>query len=655
MKNKSVIVIGLDGATWRVLQPLIDKGKLPFLKKLIQDGWQATLKSTIPPLTGSSWVSLQTGTNPGQHGIFDFKKRDGKLVNSQDVKLPRIWEVLNKRGLRSCVVNMPVTYPIRPLNGYLISSFLTPRDQDFTFPKELTKKLRKWNYQIDLDNSFLPEDVPATKTTFKSIRQLAKKRLEISSKLLQEEAWNFFFVLVKATDLMQHYDWNGPETTKLYQLIDKQLEKLITKFEAKYPSQELSVIVLSDHGFHPSAHQDVALYPLLRSLEIIPKQPRWWLKLARGWRRLNQRTSKSGLITTYGMFVSDQKLRGEIVEKLKSIKIKGKSVFQEVVLAEDLYGPNYASEIPDILWLMNEEWAPNADPLADQLTYPKKTVLKGHHYADRNGVLIIKSPRLKKKQNLKQEINIFEIGNLITDLLTTPAQTMQAHHFYLKKQHFPVEVKTQQAQKFIKQMLRKYKNPAIAWTGGKDSTVLLHLVRSVTNKKLPIMFIDHQNHFEETLKFVKRLNEEWQLNLITVGNKEAIAAYKKERDVAKRKELARIVKIKSIAEAIERYKWDSLFVGIRWDEHPARSQEKSVSKRENHDRLHPILNFTERDIWDYIYLYKVPYNPLYDQGYRSVGEKEFTRPVWQKGASERAGREKEKEEIMEKLRKLGYF
>ena len=96
-------------------------------------------------------------------------------------------------------------------------------------------------------------------------------------------------------------------------------------------------------------------------------------------------------------------------------------------------------------------------------------------------------------------------------------------------------------------------------------------------------------------------------------------------------------------------------VGIRWDEHPARSEEKPISKRKDHDRIHPILDFTEEDIWDYIYLNKVPYNPLYDMGYRSVGEKEFTQPVFEKGASERAGREKEKEEIMEKLRKLGYF
>ncbi len=655
MKQTSVIVVGLDGATWKIIDPMLKAGKLPFLASLIKNGYRTKLKSTLPPLTGSSWVSLQTGTHPGKHGIFDFKKKNGKLVSAKDVKQPRIWEVLNKRGLRSCLINLPLGYPIKPLNGYLISSFLTPKKSRFAFPKTLEQKLKKWDYQIDLESGFLPEDVPPTKETYTSIRNLASKRLEIAGKLLREEAWNLFFVLIKATDLMQHYDWNGQETQKLYRLIDQKLATIITKFKQKYPKQRVEIIIMSDHGFHPSARVDVALYPLMRRLGILPTKPDWQLKLARGWRRWRKQQVKLEQVTSYGMFVKNKRKREEIVRKLKEFKIRGENVFQEVVLAEELYGPNYAKEIPDVLWLMNERMAPNPDPLANRLTYPKKTVLKGHHYADRNGILIIKSSRLKKKQNLKKEVEIFEVGSLIADLLETPKQTMEPHHFYLKKRRFGVEKKVEEARKIISQALENYKNPAVAWTGGKDSTVLLHLVRSVTKKKLPIMFIDHQNHFEETLGFVAKLEKEWQLNLIRVGNQDAIKAYKQESDWQKRKELARIVKIKSIAEAIEKYSWDSLLVGIRWDEHPARSQEKPISARENHDRIHPILSFTESDIWDYIYLHQVPYNPLYDMGYRSVGEKEFTQPVFQKGAGERAGREKEKEEIMEKLRKLGYF
>jgi phosphoadenosine phosphosulfate reductase len=96
-------------------------------------------------------------------------------------------------------------------------------------------------------------------------------------------------------------------------------------------------------------------------------------------------------------------------------------------------------------------------------------------------------------------------------------------------------------------------------------------------------------------------------------------------------------------------------VGIRWDEHPARSSETYFSPREDHMRVHPILHFTEKDVWSYIRRNNVPYNPLYDKGYRSLGAKIDTEPVADPDAPERAGREKEKEKIMERLRELGYF
>jgi len=100
-----------------------------------------------------------------------------------------------------------------------------------------------------------------------------------------------------------------------------------------------------------------------------------------------------------------------------------------------------------------------------------------------------------------------------------------------------------------------------------------------------------------------------------------------------------------------------LYVGIRWDEHPARAQETFFSERKDpdHTRIHPILALTEKDIWTYIKKYDVPYCKLYDEGYRSLGEKEFTYKVSDKSATERSGRHKDKEEMMGKLRSFGYF
>jgi len=68
-----VLIIGLDGATWDLMKPLTEKGKLPTLRKLIDEGVHGDLESTITPSTGLAWVSFATGKNPGKHGCYDFK------------------------------------------------------------------------------------------------------------------------------------------------------------------------------------------------------------------------------------------------------------------------------------------------------------------------------------------------------------------------------------------------------------------------------------------------------------------------------------------------------------------------------------------------------------------------------------------------------
>lgn len=222
-----------------------------------------------------------------------------------------------------------------------------------------------------------------------------------------------------------------------------------------------------------------------------------------------------------------------------------------------------------------------------------------------------------------------------------------------------LQEKIRKSQEIIKKAAKKYPKEklAIAWTGGKDSTALLHLVKETFGKvPFPVVFNDSTMEFPEIYEFIDELTQKWNLNLVRVLHlKKELARFHRTRDQRKKQELSRLMKISAIKWATKKYGFRVYMVGIRWDEHESRSKEKYFSPRKGGaDRVHPILHFSEKDIWSYIKTKKVPYVSLYDNGYRSLGEAPFTKAA-KKGEGERSGREHDKELVMRRLRDLGYW
>src|SRR5262245_66511411 len=114
--RQRVLVVGLDAATWDLVMPWVEAGLLPTLQRLLREGVQAPLRSTLPALTPPGWTSAATGRNPGKHNVFNFYRgRAGGLqpapVTPADLRSPRVWDIAEQRGLRSVVLHMPLTYP----------------------------------------------------------------------------------------------------------------------------------------------------------------------------------------------------------------------------------------------------------------------------------------------------------------------------------------------------------------------------------------------------------------------------------------------------------------------------------------------------------------------------------------------------------------
>ena len=146
MSNK-LLVIGLDGASFNVLDTLIEKGYLPNISSLIAGGARADLETTFPPITAVAWSSFMTGKNPGKHGIFEFVRREQHskrelAVNASFRKGRAIWDLLSDAGKRVIVHNFPCTYPPHEINGLMIADFMTPRGRrDFTYPVALLTEI----------------------------------------------------------------------------------------------------------------------------------------------------------------------------------------------------------------------------------------------------------------------------------------------------------------------------------------------------------------------------------------------------------------------------------------------------------------------------------------------------------------------------------
>src|SRR5439155_5222514 len=142
--RRKALIIGLDGATWDVIDPLLAKGELPHIGRLVERGVRAHLRSTIPPVTAAAWPSIVTGMNPGMHGIFRFETLDheeydrrGEFNSSDRIAGRTIFDYLGGLGERVLAAAVPMTYPAWPINGRMVSGYPTPRpDQFFTYPPE---------------------------------------------------------------------------------------------------------------------------------------------------------------------------------------------------------------------------------------------------------------------------------------------------------------------------------------------------------------------------------------------------------------------------------------------------------------------------------------------------------------------------------------
>ncbi len=301
MKKTKTLVIGWDAADWKFLNPLIDQGLMPNLKKLIEDGVMGKLSTLDPPLSPTLWTSIATGKRPYKHGIHGFTepRPDGKGLRPMNItsrKCKAIWNILTQKEYKTHVVGWWPSHPAEPINGTMISNLYQrsrntkvddwPMLEGTVYPPEKTdlyKKLRV--HLMEITGNHIDPFIPLLDTINQmddkrpgSLRTLIADCASIHSAttyILEQEDWDFVGVYYDGIDhfchgFMKYHPPHRPHIPKkdydLYKDVvngacrfhDMMLGRLI-----ELAGEDANIILISDHGFHPDHNRPI----------VIPKEP----------------------------------------------------------------------------------------------------------------------------------------------------------------------------------------------------------------------------------------------------------------------------------------------------------------------------------------------------------------------------------------------
>jgi len=257
-----VIVLGIDGATFDLLRPWAEQGKLSHLARVLHEGTHGILRSTIPPYSAQAWVSMMTGKSPAKHGVVDFFEQDAGrelrgYASSTLIQGEAIWDTLGRHGKRVGIVNVPLTYPPLAVNGYMVSGFMTPKGRDdYTYPRELREEILRVTGEYDPD----PWDPLTPSQDLHSFVHWMEIAERVARYLQEKHTVDFYISVIQVLDQLQHIFWdaltdekvrNEPQIAKLWPLI----EQCYTAMDAAIGHRlnlidsETTLFLVSDHGF----------------------------------------------------------------------------------------------------------------------------------------------------------------------------------------------------------------------------------------------------------------------------------------------------------------------------------------------------------------------------------------------------------------------
>ncbi len=256
------MILGLDCAEPSlVLERWRDR--LPTLASLMERGAYGRLTSVVPPITVPAWSCMMSSRTPGDLGVYGFRNRadhsyDGLFIaNGTAIKEPRLWDLATRGGKRSIVVGVPGTYPPRPLNGVMVTCFLTPSiESQYTFPPLLRREVE----QVVGEYLFDVKEFRTEKKDWllEQIYEMTNRRFELADHLLRTKPWELFVMVEMGPDRMHHAFWKDMDPEHRKHEPGGRFESAILDYHVHldgllgrvlaHADDDTAVLVVSDHG-----------------------------------------------------------------------------------------------------------------------------------------------------------------------------------------------------------------------------------------------------------------------------------------------------------------------------------------------------------------------------------------------------------------------